>query len=183
MNCNILKFFSQNVQKNKLIVDTILETQFSFNIIFIQELPWSTIHSIPSFNNCEEELLIDVPHYPNWLTFTKSPTNQSDFSRVLTYINICVLCLQFSLQNDILNYRDVSCISFSNQRFIYFMVNVYSDSFQSPLKYLKDTETNIHNIIIMMGDFNIRDSIWNSNFSFHSSHSVILFLILQTHFL
>jgi len=37
MNCDILKFFSQNVQKNKLIIDIILETQFSFDIIFIQE--------------------------------------------------------------------------------------------------------------------------------------------------
>jgi len=39
MNCDVLKFFSQNVQKNKLIIDIILETQFSFDIIFIQELP------------------------------------------------------------------------------------------------------------------------------------------------
>jgi len=54
------------------------------------------------------------------------------------------------------------------------MVNVYSDSSQSALKYLKNTETNIHNVIIMMGDFNIRDSIWDFNFPFHSSHSNIL---------
>ena len=27
IDCNILKFFSQNIRKNKLIVDTILETQ------------------------------------------------------------------------------------------------------------------------------------------------------------
>ena len=43
------------------------------------------------------------------------------------------------------------------------------------LKYLKDTKTNIHNIIIITGDFNIRDSLWNSNFSFHSVYSNILF--------
>jgi len=39
------------------------------------------------------------------------------------------------------------------------MINVYSDSSQSALKYLKDTETNIHNVIIITGDFNIRDSL------------------------
>ena len=38
------------------------------------------------------------------------------------------------------------------------MINIYSDSSQSALKYLKDIESNIHNIIIT-GDFNIRDSI------------------------
>jgi len=75
------------------------------------------------------------------------------------YINIHVLCLQFSLQNDILNHRDISCISFSNQESIYFMVNVYSDSSHLALKYLKYTETNIHNVIIMTDDFNIRNSI------------------------
>jgi len=77
----------------------------------------------------------------------------------MTYINICVSCLQFSLQNDVLNHRDIFCISFSNQGSIYFIINVYSDSSQLVLKYLKDTESNIHNIIIMTGDFNIRDSI------------------------
>ena len=41
MICNILKIkiFSQNVRKNSLIVNTILETQMSFDIIFIQEPP------------------------------------------------------------------------------------------------------------------------------------------------
>ena len=48
------------------------------------------------------------------------------------------------------------------------------------LKYLKDTETNIHNIIIMTGDFNIRDSLWNSNFPFHSVYSDILFNIADS---
>ena len=57
------------------------------------------------------------------------------------------------------------------------MINVYSDSFQSALKYLK---SNIHNIIIMTGDFNIRDSIWNSNFPFHFSYSDSLFDIVDS---
>ena len=35
---------------------------------------------------------------------------------------------------------------------------MYSDSLQSALKYLKDIEVNINNILIMTGDFNIRDS-------------------------
>ena len=34
-----LRIFSQNVQKNSLIVNTILETQSQFDIIFIQEPP------------------------------------------------------------------------------------------------------------------------------------------------
>jgi len=177
---DVLKFFSQNVRKNKLIINTILETQFSYDIIFLQEPSWLIILSIPSSNSHERELLVGIPHHPNWLIFTRSPTNQSDSLGVMTYINICISCLQFSLQNDVLNHRDISCISFSNQGSIYFIINVYSDSSQLVLKYLKDTESNIRNIIIMTGDFNIRDSIWDSNFLFHSSHSNFLFDIADS---
>ena len=38
-------------------------------------------------------------------------------------------------------------------------MNIYSDSFHSALKYLKDTEVNINNLLIITGDFNIRDSL------------------------
>ena len=38
-------------------------------------------------------------------------------------------------------------------------MNIYSDAFHSVLKYLKDTEVNINNLIIMTGDFNIKDSL------------------------
>jgi len=32
-----IKIFSQNMQKNNSVVNTILETQFCFNAIFLQE--------------------------------------------------------------------------------------------------------------------------------------------------
>jgi len=180
MNCNILKFFSQNIRKNKLIVDTILETQFSYDIVFIQEPSWSIIHSIPSSNNCEGEPLVGVPHHPNWTMFARLPSNQSDYPRAMTFINIHISCLCFSLQNDILNHRDIFCISFLNQVSTFFMINVYSDSSQSALKYLKDTEVNISNVIIMTEDFNIRDSIWDPNYPFHLYNSELLFDIADS---
>ena len=180
MNCDILKFFSQNVRKNRLIVDTILETQHQFNIIFIQKPPWSIICSIPSSNNCKGESLVGISHHSNWYIFARHPTNQFDFPRVVTYINIHALCLCFSLQNDILNHRDISCISFSNQGSIYFMLNIYSNSSQSALKYLKDTESSIHNVIIMTGDFNIRDCRWDHYYLFHSIYSNSLFDIADS---
>ena len=60
-----LKLYLQNVCKNNLIVNTILDTQSSFDIIFIQEPPWSVIQSISSFTSCEGEVLVGVPHHPN----------------------------------------------------------------------------------------------------------------------
>ena len=38
-------------------------------------------------------------------------------------------------------------------------MNVYFDSSHLALKHLKDIEVNINNLLIMTGDFNIRDSL------------------------
>jgi len=48
------------------------------------------------------------------------------------------------------------------------------------LKYLKDIEVNIDNILIMAGDFNIRDSLWDSSFLHHSSISDDLMIIADS---
>jgi len=56
-------------------------------------------------------------------------------------------------------------------------MNIYSDLSHSALKYLKDTEVNINNLLIMTGDFNIRDRFWDPSFPHHSSISDDLFII------
>jgi len=48
------------------------------------------------------------------------------------------------------------------------------------LKYLKDIEVNIDNVLIMTGDFNIRDSLWDSSFPHHSSISNDLMIIADS---
>jgi len=60
-----IKISSQNMQKNTLVVNTILETQFYFNVIFLQELPWSTIWLIPSLRSEEGVELVEVLSYLN----------------------------------------------------------------------------------------------------------------------
>ena len=62
---DILKLFSQNIHKNSLIVNTLLETQMSFNIVFIQEPPWLTIYIILNSTSSEGEELVGIPHHPN----------------------------------------------------------------------------------------------------------------------
>ena len=59
-------------------------------------------------------------------------------------------------------------------------MNVYSDSSYSALKYLKDTEVNINNLLIMTGDFNIRDSLWDLSFPHHSFISDDLIIIADS---
>jgi len=58
-------------------------------------------------------------------------------------------------------------------------MNVYSDTSHLALKYLKDTEASINNLLIMTGDFNIRDILWDLSFPYHSSISDDLIIIVD----
>ena len=53
------------------------------------------------------------------------------------------------------------------------------DSSQTALKYLKDTRVSINSILIMTENFNIHDSLWDLIYLFHSSHSNIIFNVID----
>ena len=175
-----IKILLQNICKNLLIINTLLETQTQFDIILIQEPPWSEICKVPSSSNSEGDSLMGTCHHPNWIAFARFPLDRSDSPKVISYVNICLSLLHFLLCKDIINHRDISLISFFNCNVCYYIMNVYSDSSHTALKYLKDTEVNIENIILMTGDFNIRDSLWNSAFPFHFSVSDDLIIIADS---
>ena len=102
----------------------------------------------------------------------RAPSNLSDYPRVIVYINIHFSPIHFSLQNDILNHRNILCILF--------LINIYFNSSQLALKYLKNTEVNISNILIMNGDFNIRDSIWDLKYPYYLIYRNTLFDIVDS---
>ena len=112
--------------------------------------------------------------------FSRKPTHSGDSPRVITYINIYLSFLQFSFHKNIYNYRNISLVSFSKGNSVYYMMNIYSDSSQMALKYLKDTKVDLYNILVITGNFNIQDSLWNSNYPFHSSHSDLIFNIADS---
>ena len=90
------------------------------------------------------------------------------------------MSLQFLLRKDIFDHRDICLLSFFNNGVCYYIINIYSDSSHLALKYLKDTEVNISNVLLMTGDFNIRDSLWDLTFPFHSSISDDLIMIADS---
>ena len=151
-----------------------------FDIILIQEPPWSEIRKIPSSSNCDGEPLIGTCHHPNWIAFARYPSNNNDFPRVLSYVNIRLNSLRFLFRKDIFDHRDINILFFSNNDICYYILNIYSDSSHSALKYLKDTEVNVNNVLFMTGDFNIRDNLWDLSFPFHSSISDDLFMIADS---
>ena len=119
-------------------------------------------------------------HHPNWIVFARYTSCTNDFPRVLTYVNIRLNSLRFLFRKDIFDYRDINIISFSNNNICYYILNIYSDSSHSALKYLKDTEANVCNVLLMTGDFNIRDNLWDPSFPYHSSISDDLFMIADS---
>ena len=144
-----LRIFLQNVRKNSLILNMILKTQNHFDIILIQEPPWSDIRKVPCSSNCDGEPLVGTCHHPNWTTFARSSPNIDDSPRVIIYINICLSFMRFLLRKDIFDHRDICLISFFNNCVCYYILNIYSDSSHLALKYHKDTEVNISNVLLM----------------------------------
>ena len=109
------------------------------------------ILTIPSSTNCEGVPLVDIPNHPNWHTFAREMDLASNSPKVIIYVNVR-LSFQFSLHKDIINHKDILLASFLNNNNIFWIMNIYS---HSALKYLKNTEANILNLLIMTGDFNI----------------------------
>jgi len=95
---NNLKIFSQNVRKNKVLTDIILETQKnSADVIFIQELPRSLIQRIPSHSNLMGDPLYGTSNYPEWTLFIRQDTTQENYARVTTYVNKRLAKMRFAL--------------------------------------------------------------------------------------
>ena len=166
-----LKLFLQNVRKNNFVINTILEINNNFDIIFIQELFWTTIRFIPSSADSEDVPLVGIVNHSNWLTFAREPNTTNDCPRVIIFVNIRLSSFCFSFHKDIIDHRDIILVSFFINSKLFWIMNVYSDSSHSAIRYLKDTEINIHNLLVMTGDFNICDSLWNPLFNHHSSIS------------
>ena len=95
---------------------------------------------------------------------------ENNHPRVLTYINIRLIKLCFSLRKDVFNHRDINIISFFNCSIMCFIINVYLDDQQSALKYIKNTKVNLNNVLIIIGDLSIRDNNWNLSYSHYLTH-------------
>jgi len=55
-----------------------------------------------------------------------------------------------------INTQEFSLISMSDlPGYVSLIINIYSDNHQPTLKYLKDTEVNLNNILIITEDFSI----------------------------
>ena len=104
------------------------------------------------------EPLYGHPSYPGWSLLARPANDQSDIPRAITYINKRLNSLQPMLRRDIVDHRDINATSITINNLPSLLLNVYSDESQSAINHLRDHEINHDKILIMAGDFNIRDS-------------------------
>jgi len=88
--------------------------------------------------------------------------------------------MRFTLCLNIVNYHDINVLAFHNDYGTNFIINIYSDSNQTALYFLYQNIINLDNMIIMTGNFNIRDSDWDPNFWHHFIHTDNLFTIVNS---
>lgn len=162
----------------------ILENNKNFDTIFIQELSWSTIWStiwsISSLISEEGKLIVGASNHLLYIMFLRYLVNDNKHPRAITYINIWLTQLGFSLRKDIINYRNINLISFFNNDIIHFIINIYSNEQQSTLKYLKNIEINLNNVLIITEDFNIRNNNWNLLYFHYLAHTDIIMEIANS---
>ena len=125
--------------------------------------------------------MVGVINHSNWLTFTRTFKTENNYLRIVIYINIRLSSLYFSLHKDIINHRDILLVLFFNNNDIFWLINIYSDSSHSALKYLKDTEVYIWNLLIITGDFNIHNNLWDLLFPYYPFISDNLLIIADSY--
>ena len=107
-------------------------------------------------------------------------SDNSKYLRVIIYINVKLISLRFLLRKDILNHHNINLIFFFNHSIICFILNIYLDNHQNTLKYLKNTEINLNNVLIIIEDFDIRDSNWDPSYPHHLLYTDMLWEVADS---
>jgi len=165
---NIIRIYSQNVQKNYVLVDSLLESQKNlYDILFIQEPPWNFIQFAPSTSSPGGQEVIGAPIYPEWTQVVRFPQDSEQMPRVMCFIHSRLSRLCFALRRDIVDHRDIQLLSFFNRGRCQFLMNVYSDDLHTAVDFLSREALNIPNLLYMGRDFNIRNAEWDPSVSSH----------------
>ena len=102
---NILCIYSQNVWKNYVLVDSLLESQKDlYDILFIQEPPWNFIRFAPFITSPGGQKVVGAPIHPEWTQVVWFLQDSEQTPRVI-HSRLSRLC--FALRRDIVNHRDI----------------------------------------------------------------------------
>ena len=114
----------------------------------IQEPFWFFTRHIFFHKSKNSQPIFSTFNHPVWLQLIQLPSHEGNKLCTITYINSRLAKLQFFLRKDIFNHYDIDLVSFFNRSQVYFLLNIYFNKHQTTLRYLKNIEFNINNILI-----------------------------------
>ena len=156
---DILCIYLQNVWKNYVLVDSLLESQKDlYNILFVQKSLWNFILFAPFTTSFSSQEVIGTPIHPEWTQMVQFPQDSEQTPRVMCFIHSRLFKLCFALRRDIVDHRDIWLLSFFNKSRCQILINVYSDDLHTVVNILIREALNISNLLYIGGDFNIKDT-------------------------
>ena len=163
---DMIRIYSQNVQKNYVLLDSLLESQKDlYDILFIQEPPWNFICFAPSTTASGGDEVVGAPIHPDWTQVVRFPQSSEQTPRVMCFIHSRLSRLCFTFRRDIVDYRDIQLLSFFNRGQCQFLMNIYSDDLHTAVDFLSNAAPNIPHLLYIGGDFNVRDAEWDPSVS------------------
>jgi len=129
-----LKIFSQNVRKNKTLMNIILENnKNTIDVILVQEPPKSLIHHVLSHTDPLGDPIYSIPNHLDWTLFIRQELAQKNYVRVAIYVNKKLMKMRFTLRPNIINYQGINVLAFYSGQHINYIINIYSDDNQNAL--------------------------------------------------
>src|SRR5215467_1047767 len=169
-----IRIFSQNVNRNYLHVDTLLETlKYDFDILFIQEPPWRVIRQAPSPSNPDGEDVIGAPKHPDW-TYMVRPPQRNLNPRVMAYVSTRLSKLRPSLRRDLVDHRDIMFVSLFSGQDVINLLNVYNNGDNTAVHFLRQEMDNLPTCEYMGGDFNCHSEVWDPDVPHHRASAQAL---------
>ena len=93
---DMIRIYSQNVQKNYVLVDSLLESQKDlYDILFIQEPPWNFIRFAPSTTASRGDEVVGAPIHPDWTQVVRFPQSSEQTPRVMCFIHSRLFSVSF----------------------------------------------------------------------------------------
>ncbi|KXN83940.1 hypothetical protein AN958_00791 [Leucoagaricus sp. SymC.cos] len=153
-----VRIFSQNVNRNYGHIDMLLDNiKDSFDVIFLQEPPWRTIRQTVSVTLPEGDDVVGTPKHPDWL-----------------YMRLA--CLRPSVQQDIIDHRDIFILSLFTSKGALNFLNIYSDDAHMAINFLAREVDVLPTFVYMGDDFNYHSEVWDGS---HTSYPLVTQCLLE----
>ena len=85
---DMIRIYSQNVWKNYVLVDSLLESQKDlYDILFIQKPPWNFIRLALSTTASRGDEVVGAPIHPDWTQVVQFPQSSEQTPRALSILD------------------------------------------------------------------------------------------------